>query len=76
MRISATFYICISASFIGILDKNRDTFSADLVGLVCESKMEFLFDLFAKEMSMVIISHDFKCSFEEKKAASLCSIKI
>ncbi|CAH3198778.1 unnamed protein product, partial [Porites evermanni] len=24
----------------GILDKNRDTFSADLVGLVCESKME------------------------------------
>lgn len=36
----------------GILDKNRDTFSADLVGLVCESKMEFLFDLFAKEMSM------------------------
>ena len=44
------FYLCC---FKGILDKNRDTFSADLVGLVCESKMEFLFDLFAKEMSMV-----------------------
>lgn len=39
--------------FKGILDKNRDTFSADLVGLVCESKMEFLFNLFGKEMSMV-----------------------
>lgn len=74
MRISATFFICISASFIGILDKNRDTFSADLVGLVCESKMEFLFDLFAKEMSMVIISHDFMF-FRGKKAASLCSYK-
>ncbi|KAJ7381114.1 hypothetical protein OS493_004712 [Desmophyllum pertusum] len=36
----------------GILDKNKDTFSADLVGLVCESNMEFLFNLFAKEMSM------------------------
>lgn len=39
--------------FKGILDKNKDTFSADLVGLVCESNMEFLFNLFAKEMSMV-----------------------
>lgn len=45
--------VIFSNFFQGILDKNRDTFSADLVGLVCESKMEFLFDLFAKEMSMV-----------------------
>lgn len=36
----------------GILDKNRDTFSADLVGLICESKMDFLFNMFAKEMAM------------------------
>lgn len=71
MRISATFYICICASFIGILDKNRDTFSADLVGLVCESKMEFLFDLFAKEMSMVIISHDFMFFRGKKGRVSL-----
>lgn len=39
--------------FVGIFDKNRDMFSVDFVGFVCESKMEFFFDLFVKEMLMV-----------------------
>lgn len=40
-------------SLAGFLDKNRDTFSADLVDLVGESKSAFLLELFSKERSMV-----------------------
>lgn len=37
----------------GFLEKNRDTFSADLVNLVAKSKSSFLLEIFAKERSMV-----------------------
>jgi hypothetical protein len=37
----------------GFLEKNRDTFSADLVDLVGKSKSPFLLEIFAKERSMV-----------------------
>ncbi|KAL9964836.1 hypothetical protein ACROYT_G028531 [Oculina patagonica] len=54
---SAMFGICHFAGTVyysakGFLDKNRDTFSADLVDLVGESKSAFLLELFAKERSM------------------------
>ncbi|CAB3984354.1 Unconventional myosin-VIIa [Paramuricea clavata] len=36
----------------GFLDKNRDTFSADLIDLISHSKCEFLYSLFSREKSM------------------------
>ena len=39
--------------FVGFLDKNRDTFSADLRDLISHSKCEFLYNLFSREKSMV-----------------------
>ena len=38
---------------LGFLDKNRDTFSADLIDLISHSKCEFLYSLFSREKSMV-----------------------
>lgn len=38
---------------VGFLDKNRDTFSPDLVNLVGKSKSRFLRELFVKDMAMV-----------------------
>lgn len=37
----------------GFLDKNRDIFSADLIGLISSSKCEYLNGLFSREKSMV-----------------------
>ena len=45
--------ILISFLIAGFLDKNRDTFSPDLIHLVSESKSQFLQELFGKERTMV-----------------------
>lgn len=37
----------------GFLEKNRDTFNTDLIGLVQSSKNQFLRHLFAKDFTMV-----------------------
>ena len=39
--------------FSGILEKNRDTFNADLNDLIGKSKCKFLLHLFEKELKMV-----------------------
>ena len=38
---------------LGILDKNRDTFSADLHQVIAQSYCKFLLHLFEKELKMV-----------------------
>ena len=45
--------------FLGFLEKNRDTFNADLVQLIQVSKNKFLQSLFTQEFGMVWIV----CSF-------------
>ena len=49
----------LSVSFpsLGILEKNRDTFSADLNDLIGKSKCKFLLHLFEKELKMVCCSY-------------------
>lgn len=43
----------ITFSPTGFLEKNRDTFSADLIQLIQVSKNKFLQNLFVHEMGMV-----------------------
>ena len=43
----------LSFALLGILDKNRDTFSADLLGTIAQSSSRFLRSLFDKEWKKV-----------------------
>ena len=43
----------LSFALLGILDKNRDTFSADLLGTIAQSSSRFLSSLFDKEWKKV-----------------------
>ena len=64
-RGNTKLHILSSASFCvsGILEKNRDTFSADLYDLLGQSKCRFLLHLFDKELKMVSIWMVFKTKF-------------
>ena len=53
MRVAVFSYYRLA----GFLDKNRDTFSADLVDLVGGSKSTFLLELFSRERAMVGIRY-------------------
>ena len=43
----------VRSFLLGILDKNRDTFSADLHQVIAQSYCKFLLHLFEKELKMV-----------------------
>lgn len=49
----ALFFILFPFYTKGILEKNRDTFSADLYHLLGQSTCKFLLHLFDKELKMV-----------------------
>lgn len=46
----------INAAYLGFLEKNRDTFNADLIQLIQVSQNKFLKNLFSQDLTMVFVN--------------------